>query len=54
MTVRELIEELEEMPMDLPVVNDSQEITEVNYVDSTYYLNSSLTDYVSSSAVVLR
>ncbi len=51
MTVRELIRELEEYPMDLPVVNDLQEIDEVEY-DEGYYLNNGGYDY--SGAVVLR
>ena len=54
MTVRDLIEELEQMPMDLPVINDVQEITEVELVDNTYFLDGSFDGYSSCPAVVLR
>ena len=54
MTVRELIEELEEYPMDLPVVNDVQEIEEVELVEGLYYLDNSPAQYTYSGAVVLR
>ena len=53
MTVRELIEELEELPMDLPVVNDVKEIEEVAF-DELYFLDGSPTQYVYSAAIVLR
>ena len=52
MTVRELIEELEEYPMDLPVVNDLKEITEVDMSDNMYYLDN--ITYAFSPAVILR
>lgn len=37
MTVRDLIEMLEELPMDLPVVNNENEITEVLIRDEIYF-----------------
>ena len=54
MTVRELIEELEEYPMDLPVINDVREITEVSLADIAYYLDKSNFGYSYTSAVVLE
>lgn len=54
MTVRELIEELEQYPMDLPVVNDNKEITEIDLEDAVYYLDLSPFQYSYSSAVILR
>ena len=54
MTVRDLIEELEEMPMDLPVVNDVKEIEDVSLEDGLYFLDYDPTRYVFHSAVVLR
>ena len=54
MTVRELIEELEEYPMDLPVTDGTEEITEVNLAENIYYLNGYPQEYTYSAAVVLR
>jgi len=54
MTVRDLIKELENMPMDLPVVNDLKEIGEVELCDGSYFLDSSVSQYNYSSVVVLR
>ena len=55
MTVRELIEELEELPMDLPVVTDYQEITEVNLDDNFYFLDRiSKEGYTIGPAIVLE
>lgn len=54
MTVRDLIEELEEMPMDLPIVIDFQEISMVAIRDKFYYLNKYATDYLVGPAVVLE
>lgn len=54
MTVRELIEELEEYPMDLPVVNDVREITEVKIADMMYYLDKSQIGYTFTPAVELE
>ena len=53
MTVRDLVEELEQFPMDLPVVTDVKEISSVDLDDGMYYLDNSSTQYVFSSAVVL-
>ena len=53
MTVRELIEELEEYPMDLPVIMDFKEIEHINVVEGAYYLVSE-NHYCSSDAVVLE
>ena len=39
MTVRELIEELEQLPQDLTVVTDYKEITTVEYCNAYYLLN---------------
>jgi len=55
MTVRELIEELEDMPQDLPVVTDYSEIKHVHYEESFYYLNNSTKEgYTIEPAVVLE
>lgn len=54
MTVRDLIEELEELPMDLPVVNEFQEVTEATVEECTYFLDNSPSGYTYSPAVVLR
>lgn len=54
MTVRELIKELEQLPMDLPVVNDLQEITDTEIEDVLYYLDNSSYGYSYYPAVVLR
>ena len=52
MTVKDLIKELEELPSDLPVVNDFQEINTIN-VEGLYYLTNSVDKYTYSTAVVL-
>ena len=39
MTVRDLIKELEEYPMDLPVVSVEKEISNVKIIDNAYYLD---------------
>lgn len=55
MTVRELIEELEDMPQDVPVVTDYQEIKHVHYNENFYYLNNTIPNgYVVEPAVVLE
>lgn len=54
MTVRDLIKELENMPMDLPVVNDLKEIDEVDLCNDSYYMDNSAYQYDYSSVVVLR
>ena len=54
MTVRELIEELEEMPMDLPVISNVKEIEHVHFEEGLYYLDSSPVQYAYSSAVILE
>lgn len=55
MTVRELIEELEELPMDLPVVTDYQEISEVSLENKYYFLERWSKDgYWVGPAVVLE
>ena len=54
MTVRELIEELEELPMDLPVVTDYEEISVVSYQGNYYFLDRWSKDgYLIAPAVVL-
>ena len=53
MTVRDLIKELEDLPMDLPVVNDFKEIERVSLEDSFYYLDSSPERYFHSDVIVL-
>lgn len=53
-TVRELIETLEEYPMDLPVVTDYREIDEVSVDDSFYFLDHSEQHYHVAPAVVLE
>lgn len=52
MTVRDLIKELESLPMDLPVVTDLKEIQCVTIEDS-FYLDNSLQRYYHSDVVVL-
>ena len=54
MTVAELIEELEQYPMSLPVVSCSQEISEVKFSDNMYFLDDSLTGYQCYPAVELE
>ena len=55
MTVRELIEELEELPMDYPVVTDYREITDINLTDSFYFLDGKMDKgYSIGPAVVLE
>lgn len=54
MTVRDLIEELEEYPMDLPVVSNLKEITSVSITNTTYYLDNSPNAYAYSPAVELE
>lgn len=54
MTVRDLIEELELMPMDLPVVTDYKEIEEINLDNEFYFLDHSGHGYTVSPAVVLE
>lgn len=54
MTVRELIEELEEFPMDLPVVSNMKEISFVDYEDKVYYLDKMEDNYFYTEAIVLR
>lgn len=55
MTVRELIEELEGYPMDLPVCVDYKEITQIDINESHYYMDDSYpTGYVYTAAVVLE
>ena len=54
MTVRDLIEELEEYPMDLPVVCNLKEVNEISLTDTMYYLDSAEIEYVHSPAVVLE
>lgn len=54
MTVKDLIEELSELPQDLPVVTDYKEITDVDVNDSFYFLDKHFKDgYYIGSAVVL-
>ena len=54
MTVKDLIEELKEYPLDLPVVCDFKELFSVELSESTYFLNKSEDGYSCSSAVVLE
>lgn len=55
MTVRDLIEALEEMPMDLPVVTDYKEITEIDLDNNFYFLDKcSTVGYTVAPAVVLE
>lgn len=44
MTVRDLIEILEELPQDYPVTTDSAEITEIVVRDEIYYTEDGLYD----------
>jgi len=53
MTVRELIEELEEYPMDLPIVIDLKEISKIKLADMMYYLDKDETTYFYTPAVEL-
>ena len=55
MTVRDLIDELKELPQDLPVVTDYKEITDVKFEDAFYFLDKSNPDgYYIGPAVVLE
>lgn len=54
MTVRELIEELEEYPMDLPVVTDYREIEHVELKDAFYFMDYTEKTYYTHPAVVLE
>lgn len=55
MTVRELIEELEDLPQDIPVTTDYHEIKHVCYEESFYYLsNINKEGYIIEPAVVLE
>lgn len=55
MTVRDLIEELEQLPMDLPVVTDYKEITDIDIVKDFYFLDMHTTvGYSVGPAVVLE
>lgn len=55
MTVGDLIKELRELPLDLPVVTDYKEITDVVYDSTFYFLDSqSDTGYTISPAIVLE
>ena len=54
MTVRDLIEELEELPQDLPVVTDYKEITDIYLENKFYFLDRYYKDgYWIGPAVVL-
>lgn len=54
MTVRDLIEELEELPQDLPVVTDYKEITDIYLENKFYFLDRHSKDgYWIGPAVVL-
>lgn len=53
MTVRDLIEELEELPMDLPVVIDYQEVSEIDIEDDYYYLDKHTPNRYSVGPVVV-
>ena len=54
MTVRELINELKNLPQDFPVVVDYKETTNISVSDSYYILNDEQTGYSIGSAVVLE
>lgn len=55
MIVRDLIAELKELPQDLPVVTDYQEITEINLDDKFYFLDrTNEVGYTIGPAVVLE
>ena len=54
MTVAELIEELEQYPMTLPVVTNSKEITDIQIVDNMYFLDNSPQGYQCYPAVELE
>lgn len=55
MTVRDLIQELKELPQDLPVVTDYSEITDVSLCDNFYFLDKHNKDgYDIGPAVVLE
>lgn len=53
MTVRELIEELEEMPMELPVIAAFKEVTHIEVSDGIYYLDELVKHGYNSSAAVM-
>ena len=55
MTVRELIQELEDMPQDVTVVTDYAEIKHVHFSETFYYLTNVNKDgYIIEPAVVLE
>lgn len=54
MTVAELIEELEQYPMTLPVVTNSKEITDIQFNDNMYFLDNSPQGYTCYPAVELE
>ena len=55
MIVRDLIAELKELPQDLPVVTDYQEITDVSLDNDFYFLNKQTGyGYIIGPAVVLE
>ena len=55
MTVSELIEELYQLPQDLPIVSNYKEVTTVQVEDSFYVLDPvSKTGYSIGSVVVLE
>jgi len=54
MTVAELIEELEQYPMTLPVVTNSKEISEIRFNDNVYFLDNSPQGYTCYPAVELE
>ena len=54
MTVAELIEELEQYPMTLPVVTNSKEITDIQFNDNMYFLDNSPQGYACYPAVELE
>ena len=55
MTVKDLIEELEELPMDMPVVVDYKEISRVAFEEVVYYLDRiNKVGYTSGPAVTLE
>ncbi|MBP5423974.1 MAG: hypothetical protein J6Y78_16195 [Paludibacteraceae bacterium] len=55
MTVRDLIDELKELPEDMLVVVDYKEVTRINVEDSFYILDRDMQNgYSIGSAVVLE
>ena len=54
MIVKDLIEELKQCPMDLPVVCDFKELTTIEVSTGTYFLDKSEEGFSSSAAVVLE